>query len=86
MTHLPEPCGDGCADALAHLWEYLDSELDQVSAHRVALHLDACGGCLAEYRVEVVIKQVVRRGCSETAPEALRQRIEELCRRRDLSP
>ena len=72
-----EPCGSGCADALARLWSYLDSELGDLDAAQVRAHLDDCAGCLSEYQVEVVLKRVLRRGCTERAPQELRLRIHE---------
>ncbi|MCL2468412.1 MAG: mycothiol system anti-sigma-R factor [Micrococcales bacterium] len=69
----PDPCG--CSDALARLWAYLDSELEELDAAQVQAHLDDCEGCLSEYEVELVIKRVLRRGCAEHAPETLRLRI-----------
>ena len=71
------PCGHDCDEALAHLWEYLDAELGQVEAARIRAHLITCRGCHAEHDVELVIKQLVRRGCTEQAPSALRVRIRE---------
>ncbi|MCL2090389.1 MAG: mycothiol system anti-sigma-R factor [Micrococcales bacterium] len=72
-----QPCGSGCADALARLWAYLDSELGELDAARVQAHLDDCVGCLSEYQVELVLKRVLRRGCTEHAPQTLRLRIHE---------
>ncbi|MCL2423272.1 MAG: mycothiol system anti-sigma-R factor [Micrococcales bacterium] len=74
----PEPCGPepcDCDDALARLWAYLDSELGELDAAQVQAHLDDCEGCLGEYEVEVVLRRVLRRGCTERAPETLRLRI-----------
>ncbi len=72
-----QPCGSGCNDALARLWAYLDSELEELDAAQVQAHLDDCAGCLSEYQVELVLKRVLRRGCTEHAPETLRLRIHE---------
>ncbi|MCL2454705.1 MAG: mycothiol system anti-sigma-R factor [Micrococcales bacterium] len=71
------PCDEECAEALAQLWAYLDSELEELDAVRVRRHLDDCSGCLGEYELEVVMKRVLRRGCVERAPQALRLRIRE---------
>ena len=70
-------CGNNCADALDRLWEYLDAELGAPDAETVRAHLAECEGCLEEYDVDVVVKTIVRRGCQEAAPEALRLRIHE---------
>ncbi len=70
-------CGNNCDDALARLWEYLDAELQAPDAEVVRAHLAECQGCLEEYDVEVVVKNLVRRGCQEVAPDTLRIRIHE---------
>jgi len=70
-------CGNNCADALDRLWEYLDSELPELDAATVRSHLAECQVCLEEYDVDVVVKHLVKRGCQEVAPEALRLRIHE---------
>jgi len=70
-------CGNNCADALDRLWEYLDAELEAPDSDVVRAHLAECQGCLEEYDVEVVVKNLVRRGCQEVAPDALRTRIHE---------
>ena len=70
-------CGNNCSDALDRLWEYLDAELEAVDSEVVRAHLAECQGCLEEYDVEVVVKNLVRRGCQEIAPDTLRVRIHE---------
>jgi mycothiol system anti-sigma-R factor len=70
-------CGNNCSDALERLWEYLDAELEAPDSEVIRAHLAECQGCLEEYDVEVVVKNLVRRGCQETAPDALRVRIHE---------
>jgi len=70
-------CGNNCTDALDRLWEYLDAELPDLDAATVRSHLAECQGCLEEYDVDVVVKHLVKRGCQEVAPEALRVRIHE---------
>ena len=70
-------CGNNCADALDRLWEYLDAELGALDSEAVRAHLAECQGCLQEYDVEVVVKNLVRRGCQEVAPDTLRVRIHE---------
>ena len=69
------PCG--CDEAVGRLWEYVDSELEDLDARRVQAHLDECAPCLEEEQVELVLKQLVRRCCQEEAPETLRVRIHE---------
>ncbi|MGY4645672.1 mycothiol system anti-sigma-R factor [Cellulomonas sp. URHB0016] len=70
-------CGNNCTDALDRLWEYLDSELPELDAATVRSHLAECQVCLEEYDLDVVVKHLVKRGCQEVAPDALRVRIHE---------
>jgi anti-sigma factor (TIGR02949 family) len=67
----------GCDEAVRELWAYLDSELQADEAERVRAHLQACGGCLEEHDVELVVKKLVRRCYSqeEAAPDELRAKI-----------
>lgn len=74
---MPGSCGNNCTDALDRLWEYLDAELEAPDSEVVRAHLADCQGCLEEYDVEVVVKNLVRRGCQEVAPDTLRMRIHE---------
>ncbi len=70
-------CGDGCAEALDRLFEYLDSELEEPDQERVRSHLEECKPCLEEFDVELVVKRLVRRCCQEEAPADLRVRVEQ---------
>lgn len=64
-----------CDEALRHLWEYVDAELAAPDCDQLRAHLDGCSGCLDEYTRELVMKNLVRRCCHETAPSTLRVRI-----------
>jgi mycothiol system anti-sigma-R factor len=64
-----------CADVLASLYLFLDSEIDVASSAEIRRHLDACAPCLSEYDLEKVVKALVARSCRERAPEPLRDRV-----------
>jgi anti-sigma factor (TIGR02949 family) len=66
-----------CEHALKHLYEYLDSEMTPDDEQRMRAHVAHCSPCLAELSVEDLVKQLVRRSCSERAPDRLRVRIRE---------
>jgi mycothiol system anti-sigma-R factor len=68
---------DPCAAALDRLWTYLDHELTERDEAELREHLAECPPCLAEYSIDVVLKQLVRRCCQEEAPAELRVRIHE---------
>lgn len=69
-----------CDDALANLYLYLDSELDQVSAERIHTHLQACGGCSGPFDFEVRLRAVVRDRLDVEVPEEVVARLWEAFR------
>ncbi len=69
--------GVDCNQALGKLFEYLDAELGTPDSELIRAHLAECAPCLGEYDVEVVVKNLVRRCCQESAPADLRLRIHE---------
>ena len=71
-----KPHATDCETVLGRMFEYLDGELGEPDLHLVKEHLDECGPCLTEHDIDLVVKALVRRSCgSDTAPEALRERI-----------
>ncbi len=58
-----------------HLNEFLDSEMTPEDEQRMRAHVAHCSPCLAELSIEELVKQLVRRSCSERAPDTLRVRI-----------
>lgn len=70
-----KPHGTPCAEVLDHLYEYIDHELPVADLSRMRQHLDECGPCLREYGLEEAVKALVKRSCTEAAPESLRSRV-----------
>ncbi len=68
---------DACSQALQRLWGYLDKELTADDEDELRDHLAGCPPCLAEYSIDVVLKNLVRRSCREEAPDRLRVRIQQ---------
>ncbi len=73
-----------CSKALYRMSEYLDGEMTAEDRREIAQHLAECAPCLEEHKLEQILKQMVRRSCSqETAPAQLRttimQRITTIC-------
>jgi len=65
-----------CDDSrIARLYEYLDGALSVEDINDVKNHLEHCDECAQEYDLECIIRSVVKRSCSEQAPEALKSRI-----------
>lgn len=64
-----------CRDALNHLYEFLDGEVDASDHQQISQHLQECGPCLKEFDVERIVKTIVARSCCEVAPTQLRARL-----------
>jgi mycothiol system anti-sigma-R factor len=70
------PCeGPDCEQALENLYLFIDREIDTASCAEIQTHIDECTSCLSEYDLERVVKSLVSRSCSETAPDPLRQKV-----------
>lgn len=65
-----------CSDALSHVYDYIDGEVEDRRRAAIAQHLDDCSACREQFALEQVVKSLVQRCCcSEPAPETLRVRI-----------
>jgi mycothiol system anti-sigma-R factor len=70
------PCeGPDCEQALENLYLFIDREIDTASCAEIQTHIDECTSCLSEYDLERVVKSLVSRSCSETAPDPLREEV-----------
>jgi mycothiol system anti-sigma-R factor len=70
------PCeGPDCEQALENLYLFIDREIDTASCAEIQTHIDDCTSCLSEYDLERVVKSLVSRSCSETAPDPLREKV-----------
>lgn len=67
------PCG--CEEALDRLFEFLDAELPSPDRGRLAAHLSVCPHCLDAASAERHVRALIRRSCTERAPETLRMRV-----------
>ena len=65
----------GCDKAKAELEEYLHRELSDQDFQDITEHLENCEDCSGEHLVGLTLTEKVRKACSETAPEELRQAI-----------
>jgi mycothiol system anti-sigma-R factor len=64
-----------CDGVLDRVYAYIDGEVPEDDVESIRRHLDECAPCLEEYQVEAALKALVRRSCTERAPEQLRRRI-----------
>ena len=66
-----------CKRIRTHLDHYLSSELSVETNHEVMKHLEACAACSQDLETRMRVKNLLRRAVqSDSAPPALRQRIE----------
>ncbi len=70
-----EPHDERCAEILERVFVFIDNELDDADCATIQRHLDECGPCLDEYDLETKVKALVKKSCSEHAPDALRERV-----------
>lgn len=68
------PCS--CDELLEHLFEFLDSELDDDQQARFRRHAEECRTCTEATDAEQHIRALVRRSCAEVAPSSLRLRVQ----------
>lgn len=66
---------ESCADFLDRIVYLLDNELDASEVSIVKIHLDECAPCFERYDVQRTIKMIVARSCTESAPDALREKV-----------
>lgn len=64
-----------CERRLEELYTYLDEEVSADEAQVIREHLSDCDPCSAEQKLEVIVRELVRRSCESRAPEELRMRI-----------
>ncbi|WP_426298517.1 mycothiol system anti-sigma-R factor [Arthrobacter sp. R-11] len=65
-----------CDDArMQRIYEYLDGALTREDIAEIKQHLQECPECTEEYDLECVIRTVVKRSCTEFAPENLKSSI-----------
>jgi mycothiol system anti-sigma-R factor len=70
-----KPHETDCSEILERVVVFIDHELDDADYVTIQRHLDECGPCLSEYDLESKVKALVRKSCTEHAPETLRERV-----------
>ncbi len=64
-----------CSLILERVYVFIDNELETADCRQIQQHLDECGPCLRAVDLERVVKALVARSCTESAPVELRQRV-----------
>lgn len=65
----------GCEEVIAHIFDYLDGELDAARQAQFDRHLAECRGCYSRAEFEKALKRKVAELGEGKAPEALRRRL-----------
>jgi anti-sigma factor (TIGR02949 family) len=71
----------GCNEALQHLLEYLDQELEGTKSQEVKQHIDLCRSCFSRAEFEQQLKNRLRKAGHETAGAAFEDRMKTLLKR-----
>jgi mycothiol system anti-sigma-R factor len=66
---------DGCIEAVALLYHYIDGELSDERRLFISRHLDDCPPCFQAFDFEADLRMIVAQRCRERVPDHLRLRI-----------
>ncbi len=75
MSHDHADDGEDCVEYLDRIVYFIDNELDEADCAVVQVHLRECGPCLERYDLQRTVKNLVARSCTESAPDALREKV-----------
>lgn len=64
-----------CADMFERLSRWLDLELDSDECDELRAHVEQCSTCSELHQAEQHMRALIRRSCSEKAPDSLRSRV-----------
>lgn len=75
-----------CEQALRHLFEYLDRELDTDRQAQLQRHMESCRSCYSRLEFEQTLKAHLRGTASGRAPDSLRDRVGRLLKEFENKP
>jgi anti-sigma factor (TIGR02949 family) len=64
-----------CQALIAHLFVFIDGEIDEDRCAALQRHIDECPQCLGHVEFERAVKTIVRRKCEQSLPEGVMQRL-----------
>ena len=67
--------GDCDDSRMQRIYEYLDGALTREDITEIKDHHDSCQECTEQYDLECVIRNLVKRSCTEAAPANLKNAI-----------
>lgn len=71
----------GCNEALKHLLEYLDRELEGTKSREVKQHIDLCRSCFSRAEFEQQLKNRLREAGNESSGGEFEKRIKTLLKK-----
>ncbi len=72
----PKPIN--CEEAIKHLFEYLDREMEGELQQQMQQHMASCRSCFSRLEFEQTLKAHIRNTATAHAPESLRNRVSKL--------
>lgn len=67
-----------CEEVIAHLFAYLDGEIDAEKRRQIDRHLEECRACFSRAEFEKALRRKVRQLGDEKPPRSLQQRLKGL--------
>jgi mycothiol system anti-sigma-R factor len=67
-----------CEEVIAHLFAYLDNEIDSEKRTYIERHLEECRACFSRAEFEKALRAKVRQLGDKEAPATLRRRMKAL--------
>jgi mycothiol system anti-sigma-R factor len=75
-----------CNETLREIYDYLDGELTNDEKAKLRRHLEECQPCFEAYDFEAELREVIRKRCTESVPESLRDKVRQALEQADAEP
>ena len=75
---MTEPDKIRCEEVIAHLFSYLDGEIDDAGRAQIDRHLEECRGCFSRAEFEKALRDRLRQAGDTQASPSLQERIKAL--------
>ena len=75
-----------CNETLREIYEYLDGELTNDEKARLRHHLEECQPCFEAFDFEAELREVIRKRCTESVPNSLRDKVRLALEQADAEP
>jgi mycothiol system anti-sigma-R factor len=75
-----------CNETLREIYEYLDGELTNDEKAKLRHHLEECQPCFEAFDFEAELREVIRKRCTESVPDSLRDKVRQALEQADAEP